>query len=494
MPALIPLALVASLCSSLLAAAPLGLHVGSTRDWVRYTGSRPDSVRYHLEFLDSTFKQTTSQYRASYIPAGGTVYVEEFYPRKDLVTDWKVLVTIPDSPSVRDTATLRVVGVDIDFDVFKTGSNVRIGNLAYWYKPSAHCPIDVQMNPIAEVKRYSTLVGSEPVDLLPNGTWELTLMNRSTARVGIRLSSDSTLSTISLGSGFSGSVPTVAGKEGIGLTSWLRDGSYWRLKAADGKPLPSEPGGLGHSLASGECWIYRDSTGNSLYPALTRKAYVSLELLAPTSDSAGWTRLSLRRSVHPDTSTPKDTTLDIRIDTLHRIVRIGNETGAPWLAPASMEAKWALGLMEHLILPDSAKSRYYSMTSRWEGEVPSSGTTNDWRMFLRDSIGATSISSNSRSWGVMSFQGFASWTLVAHSLDNTPLATSTAPARPVRDLAWLRTRIEQDPSLEVVRIGLDGARTSARGTAALSLLQERGVGIVQARDGEQLVRVRVARP
>ena len=139
------------------AATPLSLHRGSTREWVRYTGTKPDSVRYRLEFLDSTSRSTSSEYKASYIPPGGTVCVDKLVPRKDLVTEWKVRVTIPDSPSVVDTAILRVVGVTIDYDVFKTGSTAQILNLAYWYKPSVHCPIDVQINPVTEVQRYLTL-------------------------------------------------------------------------------------------------------------------------------------------------------------------------------------------------------------------------------------------------------------------------------------------------------------------------------------------------
>lgn len=269
--------------------------------------------------------------------------------------------------------------------------------------------------------------------------------------------------------------------------------------------MPAPTGGFGHRLKSGEIWIYRDSTGNNVYPSLNRRAYVSLELLAPPSDSAGWTRLSVRKSVHPDTGDAKDTVLAIRVDTLRRMVRNGNDLVTPWLVSPvtganwmlvspSMEAEWALGLMDHPIFPDSTKSRYAIGGSSHEGEVPSSGTSRSFQMNLVDSIGATSILSASRSWGVMYNEPFSSWKFVAHSFDNTILPTSAKLPAQDRDLAWLRERIAHDPSLEIIRIVPDGSSTRARGAEASKLLNARGIGVIRVRDRQELVQLRVVRP
>ena len=164
------------------------------------------------------------------------------------------------------------------------------------------------------------------------------------------------------------------------------------------------------------------------------------------------------------------------------------------LVSPSMEVEWALGLMDHPIFPDSTKSRYAIGGSSHEGEVPSSGTSRSFQMNLVDSIGTISIWSASRSWGVMYNEPFSSWTLIAHSFDNTILPASARLPGKARNLAWLRERIAHDPSLEIVRITPDGSRTRARGPDAAKLLEGRGFGIVQVRDGRELVQLRVVRP
>lgn len=490
-----PLVLAAfGLAFPVFAAAPLNLHRGSTREWVKYTGSRPDSVRVRLEFLDSTYKDSSTPFTANVLPPGSTVYESKTATRKEVITEWKVRITIPDSASIKDSAVLRVSSVYIGLDVFGTGSDVRLLNLAYWKTPSKHFPIDVQLNPAIEVNQYLRLNALNYPPTLPTGAWELGLLNNDPMRRDLRLDDDGSLSTTSLGSGFSGSPPIVSRKDSIGITGWLRKGSYWKLSAADGKTFSRAPGGLVHRLKKGESWVYRDSSKEvGTFPP---RSMVFLELLETPSDSVGWTRLTLRKTVHPDLGSPKDTTITIFLDTLHHLVRTGTESGTPWSLPKSLEGRWGIGLMKHLLAPDSAVSLYKESFGSSQGEANRTASWNQYVLKIDKDIGATSIRTDD--WYSIAAGGsptfMYSWTLVGHSLDNIILPSSTrSPAR-IRDLAWLKERIDRDATLEVARFGLDGSCLRGSGTEALRLLELRGVGVVRLRDGQEMVDLRVIHP
>lgn len=483
LPAILALALPAFSASSLV------LHKGSTRDWVKRFGASGDSVRYRLEFLDSTSRDSTREEAYS---------SEQTRHKADTTIDWRVRITRSDSPSVADTAILRVLRSSwVKFsDSLPPEEERRIQGLAYWLKPSRHFPIDLQFHS----DRESSVQGIYAC--LTTGVWEALLLERMTidASDGLHRVGDM-ICTKSLGGGFCHAVPTVASRDSLGIVVWQNNGAVWELRGVDGIARPPLRSSLGHALRKGECWVYRDSSESDYLNFGVRsmsksRAFVSLELLSTPSDSAGWMRLLVRESVHPDSGASSDTTYAILLDTFQTIARIGTVETTPQNLSSGVPG-WALGLMKHPLFPDTSKSSYSKSFSRSEGEaVIISGSSYSYLMSLDNGIGATSITSKSSSSGVGSIRGsgYSSWTLVVHSLDNAPLANLAAPARPTRDLAWLRVRIAQDPTLEVARIRLDGTRSIARGATATRLLQERGMAIVQVRDGQELVTVRVANP
>lgn len=485
---------VIGLSFPVFAAAPLELHRGSTREWVRYTGTQTDSVRYRLEFIDSTSKDSSSPYSAMVLLPDSSAYVSQTVTRKDAITDWKVRIVIPDSTSVTDSAILRVFSVYIGLDVFSTGSDVKLLNLAYWKTPSKHFPIDVQFNPVVDVEQFLHLNTVYKFPFLPTGAWDLALLNNAPTRRDLSLGDSGSVFTTALGSGFSGTPPMISRKDSIGITGWLRKGWYWKLTSVDGKPFSTSPGGLAHRLRKRESWVYRDSSKevNTRPPC----SLIALELLETPSDSSGWTRLKLRKSVRPDSGSPKDTNITILLDTLRHRMRTSNDSGTPWSLPKSMEGRWSICLLKHLLFPDSTSTRYRERASSFQGEMPRVTNSIEYDLRLHKEIGATYIRTDD--W--YSIAGgdpptfMYSWTLVAHSLDNIILPTSVMNQRQARDLTWLRERISQDPTLEVARFGLDGSCLRGSGTEASNLLELRGVGVVRFRDGQEMVELRVLHP
>ena len=151
--------------------------------------------------------------------------------------------------------------------------------------------------------------------------------------------------------------------------------------------------------------------------------------------------------------------------------------------------------MTHILHSEDTVSRYWKYSSETEGELQRSTWTDSFDMRLHADIGATSIVTMSSAHGsVINGVSLRSWTLVAHSFDNTILPTLPRISGKARNLAWLRERIAHDPSLEIVRIAPDGSSTRARGSDAAKLIDARGFAIVQVRDGQELVQLRVVRP
>lgn len=491
LPALLSLSLPAFPATNLV------LHKGSSRDWVKRFGASGDSVRYHLEFLDSTSRDSSSN--------------EEVYNsasiryKADTTIDWRVRITRSDSPAVADTAILRVLRsrwVTITDSLLDVEER-RIQGIAFWLKPSRHFPIDLQFHSSGESSFPDMRID------LTTGVWEALLLAYPKTTTGTEWNRRNDLlgrqgdkfCTTSLDGGSCYDVPTVASRDSLGIVAWQNNGAIWELRGVDGSARPPLRGSLGHALRKGECWVYRDSSESDYLNFNVRstsrsRAFVSLELLSTPSDSTGWMRLLVRQSVHPDSGASSDTTYAILLDTLRTIVRIGTFETTPENLSSGVPG-WALGLMKHPLFPNASKSSYRKSFSHSEGEaVAISSSSYSYLMSLDYGIGATSISSQSSTSGVGSIRGsgFSCWTLVTHSLDNAPLANLAAPARPTRDIAWLRARIAQDPTLNVARVRMDGRRTVARGAAATRLLQERGMAIVQARDGRELVTLRVANP
>ena len=486
------------------AATPLSLHRGSTREWVRRVGYSGDSVRYHLEFLDSTSRDSTSDSEGSYTPSDSIGQVVGTYRAADTTIDWRVRITRSDSPSVADTAILRVVRSRwfMFSDSFPPQEKRRIQGLAFWLRPSRHFPIDLQL--------HSNLEWSVPGMRinLTTGVWEAVLLIDPTAtsanwsnssnrfnRSGNQLCSNG------LGSGSCYDAPMATSRDSLGIVAWRANGTFWELRGVDGTARPPSRSSLGHALRKGESWVYRDSSESDYLNFGVRsvsksRAFVALELLSTPSDSAGWIRLSVRESVHPDSGTSSDTTYAILLDTLQTIARIGTLETTPENLSSGVPS-WALGLMKHPQFPDSSKSSYRKSFSRFEGEaVVISSSSYSYLMSLDYEIGATSITSRSSSAGVGSLRGsgYSFWTLVTHSLDNKPLPTMVRLPAKARNLSWLRTRIAHDPSLEIIRIAPDGSSTRARGAEASKLLDARGVGIVRFRDGQHLVTLPNIRP
>lgn len=487
-----PLVLVAILGTSLPAASSMILDPGSTRDWIKYTGPGIHSVRYHLEFLDSTSWDTS--YPVSYMFRENDSNIIKTVDRRDSFIDWPVRITIPDSPSVVDTALFRYISIHIPLELYGSKGDYRIHRLACWARTSPHFPIDLERNPQEEMEKAYTLFGRWHPHFV-TGAWEVSVSRgagSSSTTTGI--SGDSSLlGDADLWYAYAYSTPRTLSSEGIGITAWLSRDSYWRLQTADGLVLPSAQGYLGHRLQKGESWVYRDSS-RTMFPRDSSTAFVALELLDTPSDSSGWIRLNVRKSVRPDTGKHLDTTLAIRLDTLHHFVRCGSDLCSPWSLPGTQECNWGLGLMTHILHPEDSTSRYWKYSSNTEGEVQRSTWTDSFDMRLHTDIGATSILSKTTSKGVMNGTSLRSWTLVAHSLDNTILPTAARTPLRSRNLSWLRDRIAHDPSLEIVRIAPDGSSTRARGAEASKLLEARGVGFVQLRDGQKLVTLRIIRP
>lgn len=492
----LPILLVALVGLQLHAAPPLELHRGSTRDWVRRSGPNADSVRYRLQFLDSTYHDTTfyTTYADSDFASTTVVTRESWY-------DWRVRITLPDSPSVEDTAVLRVLSTKRDpnpYNASDKGYDIR--QLAFWAIPSDHFPIDVQSNPQEQVRALTYFGEVRYYTLLPyTGAWEMAL-NWNCTNCGISVGDmDGDLYYSQLWVGYWHSVPTVTTKDSVGITSWMSNGNIWTLTASDGTPLPKVRRGLNHTLRKGESWVYKDSsrkefgTLDNAPPAL-----ISLELLDTPSDSAGWTCLSVRETTAPDTGKRTDSALEIRLDTLRQIVRVlkgsKEDVGTPWSVPSTMEGKWALGLLTHPLFPDSENTRYGEVSGERQGEMDYTTRQDSHEMHIQKDIGSTRIFESHTTNSFPVYNSRYTWTFVAHSLDNSILSTSSGMLRQARDLAWLWERLSGNPDIEVVRFGLDGSSLRGRGTEALKLLDMRGVGVVQVQDGQEIVRLRVLRP
>lgn len=478
------------------------IHAGSTRDWVKHYGTESDSLRYRLEFLDSktTLHQRSAQISFSRFANGDMVQVSSPATFFDTAIDWRVRITSPGNPSFLDSAVLRVhsgaakcESPDAPVDQY------RFEKIAYWRKPSADFPIDLFTNPPEQVQRISYYGISYDTLYAFTGSGELAAVNdRMKQKIRIEYL-DGILRYIQLWEGFIHSVPAITVEYGVGISSWMAHGNLWTLDSSNGTPIPQARRGLGHVLKKGESWVYRDSSMVTFAnPDSVHGSLISLELLETPTDSAGWLSLKVRETTAPDTGNPTDSILEIRLDTLQRMVRVlkGSKLsfGTPWSMPSTMEGRWALGLLTHPLFSDSANLRYWEVSGKTQGEIPSSTTRDTFEMRMHKDIGSTWILKKNTHSSYAIFNGFSTWTLVAHALDNTILPASAKTPHTVRNLAWLRARIAQDPALEVVRIRLDGVRAKARGAKALELLDARGIGFVQVRDGQDLVTLRVVRP
>lgn len=486
--------------SSALAAPSVVFHRGSTRDWVKRYGAGTDSLRYHLEFIDSktSFHAKSAQIGYSRIVNDSSILVMAPAEFVDTAIDWRVRITSPETPSLVDTAVLRIHSGAAKCD--SPGVSVegyRIEKLVYWIEPSEVFPIDLTYNDPEQVRRlsyYGYGTSTDPVYALTGSTELAALNDRLVHKVRIRYA-DGILSYQEYDGGFSHSEPTITNDDRIGITSWSAHGNLWTLTAWEGPPLPQSRRGLGHGLRKGESWVYRD-TSTDKKPLV---AWISLELLDNPTDSAGWTCLKVRESRSTDTGKPSDTTLEIRLDTLRQAVRVhsGSKevTGTPWSIPSSMEANWALGLLTHPVHPDGASPRYWELSGKSQGgELSQTTILDSFEMLIQKDIGSTRIHKIRHNSSYPVFNEKFAWTLVSHSLDNSILPASPKIPRTVRDINWLRARLAQDPTLEVVRIQMDGVQTRARGARALELLDARGIGFVQVRDGQESVQLRVVRP
>lgn len=504
MPPFLPLLASVCLASSVLGAPAFSIHSGSTRDWVKRHGEGNDSLRYHLEFIDS---RTSTHVKSAQISYSRTVDDSSFLVLSpanflDTAIDWRVRITSPETPSFSDTAVLRIHSGAAKCDSPNVSvDEFRFEKLAYWLEPSEVFPIDLTYNDPEQVRRlsyYGYGTSADPVYALTGSTELAALNDRMVHKVRIE-SSYGILSYSELWEGFWHTEPTIDIKDGIGITSWMAHGNLWTLASSDGTPIPQTRRGLDHPLKKGESWVYKDSSRKQFGTVGNAPtSLISLELLDTPTDSAGWTCLKVRETTAPDTGKRTDSTLEIRLDTLRQIVRVlkGSReyAGTPWSMPSTMEGKWAVGLLTFPMFSDTSNLHYREVSGEAHGEMPMTTSQDSFDMSIQHGIGSTGIFVNSTTNAFAIFNSFSIWKLVAYATENLILPASARAPRPVRDIAWLRARLARDPAMEVVRIRMDGVRTRAKGLKALELLDARGIGFVQVRDGQELATLRVVRP
>lgn len=485
------------------AAQPLDLRVGSTRDWVKRTGPSGDSVRYHLEFLkDSTTRiltldsaflfqtQSTGGWKSAVVETG------------EWIVDWKVRITSPDSPMVSDTAILRVHDASMNSEDLEFPARSLI-NSTYWLRPSPHFPIDLLQNSTED--EWNIQVFSEGIrnqKAVVTGAIELSLLLDRWLNDFDRGSND--LCYAQLYESMCGAVPLASSRGDTGIVAWLANGAFWELVAYDGVPRSLARHAPEPPLRKGMTWIFRDSllrTGPTAKnpPAL---GFVDLTVLDLASDTSGWIRLDLLMTHRSDTGKDSSRIVSVGIHPKGLRVRVDSvdltawSLGSPKLPFVGI---WALGLLpppDHSPEPTTSYRYFHGWT---DGESDPTFGKFLCELSRSSEAGTKSIrhfEADGFAWGgrFIGDTTLHSWTLVAHAQDSSILSATPRTRVAVRDLAWLRARLAADPTLEVVRIGLDGTRSLARGNAGLALLERRGVGILQLRDEGRMVVLRVVHP
>jgi len=492
-------------------ATPLALHVGSTRDWVKKSGIPVDSVRYRLEFLDSSEGEVISE-APTWVGAGANAtFVYEYGS-----VDWRVRITIPDSPSVEDTAVVRVVQAR-RFAPPNPGTypqqEFRFKDLAMWTRPSIHFPLDIQNNPGEEVAKLAQF-WPESTGLLQRhlytGSWQATLAFPD-RREGTTFDGGGAFlceNTRSFTGGTCTPSPSVSVQEGVGIVTWVGGGARWELRQADGTPIPQISRNRSpYPLVPGETWVYREITKHTSPAYKMDTGFVNLRLLESLDDSDGWTRLSLTKVTLPASGIADTSTFHIRVSrTLHEVwtwnaedTRLTPVDGGPsWILPRSFVGRWALGLIE----PSSSSSQ--GRTLYGDGEYQNQTQSemdpcwySSWDgVHLQEDSGAVELLSSYSAYQRLIIN--SSWeskaTLWSHALVPEGASARRSPSSPQRNLVWLRAHLESHPDAELVRTRPDGTRARGRGAAATELLRQRGVALLQVWLENELISIRVVQP
>lgn len=486
-------------------AVPLDLRVGSTRDWVKRIGTSGDSLRYHLEFLQDsiTTVQWTRPSSKIWVDSEGNYRTDGEVQRESIV-DWKVRITSPDSPMVSDTAILRVHNASRTSP--EPGYSARqLNSTTYWIRPSWRFPIDLRENSREDAPNlYLFHEGGVHRGSVGTGLTEFELLLGQEDVVGFNHSDSNEICYAQLHESMCGSAPLVSSRGDTGIVAWMSHGALWELVAYDGEPRLVERNRLNPPIHKGMTWIYRDSLQRKGWNAEPSPpaSFVDLVVLGLSTDTSGWVRLDL--SITHRSESGRDSTRLVAVHIQpHRLrVRIDTTFIHPWSLYTSylpFEGIWALGLLDPPIDPRDSTLSYRYLWRSTSGEVDFYFSMDLCQLSRSDESGASKIRSEHYQGSRFGGQSIGdttlhSWTLVSHAQDNSILAATPRTPAAVRDLGWLRARLAANPSLELVRVELDGSRSRARGIAGLALLERRGVGILQVRDEGRLVLLRLVRP
>lgn len=502
-PPLIPL--LGFAVSAALAETPgLWLHAGSTRDWIRYDGRSGEARRYHLEFLGSTRDIGHTTERLGYWVTEGDSRVSVIAQLvfTDTVDDWRVRITMPDSPSVEDTAVLRVHNGAVTGDRPDIPAETwRLENATYWLKPSALFPIDLRANSSEDVKKVAKYRQKEETVQVVTGAWEVGLLEfRPMVRID---ESPPNLCYAQLWESFCHSGPNIESRGDTGIVSWLANGTFWELTAIDGAMRKQASGNGKLPVRVGERWTYRDSAWNMPSQVPLPVERITLEVLEIGADSAGWSRLLVGLRSHQENGRIPNSTRSILLDPRRYRIRMDTTEAWVWsIVPGHVlpiEVSWALGLLPSPIRTEDSITNYRYLSIVNSGEVNYSTSSEWWELSRSLAAGTTKVgygrAATMTSYGqtIGSHSG-RTWHLESHARDSSNVSTSSRRRSEVRDLAWVRARLVADPSFELTRFGLDGSILNARGMAGLALLDQRGLGILQVRDGPAKVVLRLVRP
>lgn len=500
----LPFLAIAILAQAALSeAAALDLRIGSTRDWVKRTGTSGDSVRYHLEFLqDSTTRYSRTDPAFPYRTLNGVVQSAKVVI-SEWIVDWKIRITSPDSPMVSDTAILRVHDASQSSEDPDFPSRTLDGT-TYWIRPSIHFPIDLRQNPPEDMENILAFPYGQDLyrEALATGTTEFSMLFES----GLyEINSwNGEICNGQLHKSFCGSAPLVSSRGDSGIVAWMSHGSLWELVAYDGTARQVERNRLNPPIRKGMTWIYRDSLlekGGNAKPS-PPASFVDLVILDHSTDTSGWVRLDLSITHRSDSGRDSSKRVAVQIQPQRLLVRIDSTFIHPWSLNTSdlpFEGIWALGLLEPPIDPRDSTLTFGHLWRWTSGEVDPSFGMDLCQLSRSAESGASKIRTEQYKGSRFGGKSIGdttlhSWTRVAHAQDSSILSASPRSRATERDLGWLRARLASDPTLEVVRLGLDGSRLVARGNAGLALVERRGVGILQVRDEGRLVLLRLVRP